>query len=370
MHKIIVVVGLSALLLATSYVLTWCGIGGTGKSESASPSRAASERFQPGDTAVVVADHVDLCDGDTTVARLGKECRLTVQQVSGSWAGGTVESGGKALTGWVDERYLDVCERASTRGAAVNTSETATGTLGQQFARILAEEHDAQPVALDRVERAGDMSGAVSPEVAAINPLPSGPSLGMHLVVAREPADLSDLQSLQLIERLIVTGEQFSNGSLRQLAGLRILSLSIEAVNIGNGGLLYVSNVKNVRELRLWTPSVNDAGLEFVARMNELEWLDLEGTSVQGAGLARLQGSTRLSHLTLGPKASDSELTSLQVLSHLTELDLRSCYQLTEACLGSVAEVDTLRVVWLPSRLAETGGARIRQTLPQCEVRR
>ncbi len=369
MHKIIVVVALSVLLFATFHVLTMRGIA---KSESPSPSRAASERFQPGDTAVVVADHVDLREGETTVARLGKECRLTVQRVSGSWAGGTVQSGGKTLTGWVHERYLDVPESDSTRGVAVavNSSETAIRTLDQQFARILAEKPDAKSIVSDRAERAGDVSGAVRPEAAAIEPSPSGPSLGVHVAVARDPADLSDLQSLRLIERLIVTGEQFSNGSLRQLEGLRILSLSIEAVNIGNGGLLHVSNVKNLRELRLWTPGVNDAGLEFVARINELEWLDLEGTSVRGAGLTRLQGSTRLSHLTLGPKTSNGELASLRVLSHLTELDLRSCYQLTETCLGSIAEVDTLRVVWLPSHLAETGDARIRQALPHCEVRR
>ncbi|MHB0961240.1 MAG: leucine-rich repeat domain-containing protein [Pirellulaceae bacterium] len=369
MHKIIVVVALSSLLFAAFHVLTLLGIG---KSESPRPSRAASERFEPGDTAVVVADHVDLREGDNTVARLGKECRLTVQRVSGSWAGGTVQSGGKTLTGWVHERYLDLLERGSTRGmaVAVNSSATATETLDQQFARILAEEHDAKLVTAERAERTGDVAGAVGTGAVATEPLPSGPSFGMHVVVAHSPAELSDLQSLRLIERLIVTGAQFSNEALRQLEGLRILSLSIEGVNIGNAGLLPVSHVKNLRELRLWTPGINDAGLEFVARMDELEWLDLEGTSVRGAGVAHLQGSSRLSHLTLGPKTVDGELASLQVLSHLTELDLRSCYQLTEACLGAVAEVGTLRVVWLPSHLPATGDARIRQALPHCEVRR
>ena len=83
-------------------------------------------------------------------------------------------------------------------------------------------------------------------------------------------------------------------------------------MNVGNAGLLPVSKVKNLRQLRLWTPGVDDAGLEFVAKLNDLESLDLEGTSVQGTGLTRLQGLTRLSHLTLGPKTQDDDLASLR----------------------------------------------------------
>jgi hypothetical protein len=367
MRKIIVVVSLSVLLIVTFQLLTMRGIG---KHESESPSRAASERFQPGDTAVVIADHVDLCEGDTTIARLGKECRLTVQQVSQSWVGGTVQSGGKTLAGWVHERYLGVLASDSPRGEAVSASEPATETLDQQFARILAAERDAKPVALDRVDRSDDASGIIRPAATTRGPAHSEPTFGVRVAVARDPAELSDLQSLQLIERLTITGEHFSSATLQPLDGLRILSLSIEAGHIGNSGLLHVSNVKNLRELRLWTPDINDAGLDFLARSNELEWLDLEGTSVEGAGLARLQGLPRLSHVTLGPKTSDGELTSLQLLSQLTELDLRACYQLTDACLGSIAQVGTLRVLWLPRHLSETGDARIRRALPNCEVRR
>ena len=70
---------------------------------------------------------------------------------------------------------------------AVNSSETATETLDQQFARILAEEHDAKSVALDRVESHGDdVRGPSAQRRPLIEPLPSGPSLGMHVAVARD----------------------------------------------------------------------------------------------------------------------------------------------------------------------------------------
>ena len=223
--------------------------------------------------------------------------------------------------------------------------------MKQRLAGILAQEKSVATPSAAQAE-----SVATAPEKAAA-PLPSfesldsTPSLGMRVAVAREPADLQDLQSLQGIERLIVTGETFTNESLRQLEGLPIVSLSIECPNINNGGLLPISRIKDLRALRLWTLGVNDAGLELVAQIDELESLDLEGTGVQGEGLTRLQGLTHLARLTLGPKTTDDALASLKGLVHLTELDLRSCHQLTEKCFESICEVGSLRSIWLPNRL-------------------
>jgi hypothetical protein len=370
MRKVLIGVLFLAVLVAACYFVVVRGIW---KKAAANPSPAASARFQPGDVAIVMADNVDLRDGDTTVARLGKECRLTVQRVVPDWVGGTVQSGGKTLSGWVHEQYLSFPEAASPRGAAAQSATSATGTLGEKFARIVAAEREKKSSTPQRAEPSQDAAPPAPParpQAATNEPASSEASLGARVIVAREPADLNDLQSLQLIERLVITGEQFSSASLQPLEGLRVVSLSIEAAGIGNGGLQHVRHVNNLRELRLWAPDINDAGLEFLARMTELESLDLEGTSVQGAGLVRLQELPRLSRVTLGPKTSDGELTSLQLLSHLTELDLRACYQLTQACLGPITEASTLRVLWLPRQLAETDDARIRQALPNCEVRR
>ena len=107
MRKVLVVLVVVALLCAAYYAGSQRG---REKNEPLSPARAASERFQPGDTAVVLADRVELRDGEKTLARLGKECRLTVQKVSGSWAGGTVQISGKTVFGWVHERHLGLPE--------------------------------------------------------------------------------------------------------------------------------------------------------------------------------------------------------------------------------------------------------------------
>ena len=46
--------------------------------------------------------------------------------------------------------------------------------------------------------------------------------------VARIPDDLVDLDATEVVGQLTITGDQFTDRALKHLAGLRILSLSIE----------------------------------------------------------------------------------------------------------------------------------------------
>jgi hypothetical protein len=187
--------------------------------------------------------------------------------------------------------------------------------------------------------------------------------------VARIPDDLVDLDAEQPIGQLTVTGEQFSNRSLRQLAGLRVLSLSVEAVHIGNAGLVHLAKLAGLRELRLWTPAVTDEGLEPLAALVDLELLDLEGTSVRGTGLVHLSGLRGLKQLTLGAQTEDKDLGGLAALSHLEELDLRSCRRLTEAAVDAIAQQRHLRLVWLPPQVGDADRQAVRELLPRCQVR-
>lgn len=424
MPKAIVVALFTVLLLVVAFLVGWRWIRSGGPDDS---DGIASIQFQPGDIAVVTADFVDLHDGDTKVTRLGKECRLSVQQVSGSRVTGTVESGGKTLAGWVDARYLKLWEgdpapeptadfelpeaaltaprtpaqvasvdppgkkevNAEATSAPAAAVERPTGELSSRDTPTPpaaveppalevkrspppkpAASRDAKLNASEPRKRTTSASREVRSKPVPPKPSLFEPSLGGRVTVARDPSDLDDLQALETIERLVITGEQFTSGMLRKLAGLRIPSLSVEAVNVGNSGLQHVGRVEGLRELRLWTSGVTDAGLEFVARLNELEWLDLEGTAVRGAGLARLRDLPRLSHLILGPMTSDRDLAAVEQLPHLTELDLRACYQLTGACLSTLAKVPTLHVVWLPRQIPAGEDAQLRQALPDCEIRR
>jgi acyl-CoA synthetase (AMP-forming)/AMP-acid ligase II len=91
--------------------------------------------------------------------------------------------------------------------------------LDQQLARILAKENVAKSAAADQSERDGDgkgdgggasdVAGSAGPAASAAEPRPGAPVLGIHVAVARQPAELQDLQSLQLIERHRITHSQW-----------------------------------------------------------------------------------------------------------------------------------------------------------------
>lgn len=384
MRKVMVLLVFVVLVCAAYYAGSQRGR--QGGEMSSPPERLASDRFQPGDTAIVTADRVELRNGDEIVARVGKECRLSVEKLSGSWAGGTVQISGKKLFGWVHESHLGTPEGAASRNPApaaalVNerskaqptelaaNENPATPAAVVQPATPASPANEAPPASPAPPTSPATLAERVADQQATLETLYSAPSLGMRVAVARVPADLEEILAMPSIERLVITGEEFSNESLRQLEGRQIPSLSIECPNIGNGGLVPISKINHLRELRLWTLGVNDAGLELVAQMGELESLDLEGTSVQGEGLTRLQGLSRLAHLALGPKTTDADLSPLKELTHLADLDLRACYQLTEACFESVREIRSLRSIWLPSRLGEKEAERLKQVLPGIAIR-
>ena len=132
----------------------------------------------------------------------------------------------------------------------------------------------------------------VRPKITQPPPVPSRErwSTALPIHVARTPHDLTEMDSTSVIGQLTVTGDQFTNRSLKYLESLRVLSLSIEAVHISNSALNYVAKMEGLLELRLWTPGITDDGLRTIAGMSDLELLDLEGTSIQGKGLIGTTG--------------------------------------------------------------------------------
>jgi hypothetical protein len=192
---------------------------------------------------------------------------------------------------------------------------------------------------------------------------------GFPVKIARTSTDLLDLDSDQLLGQLTITGDQFTGHSLRYLDGMQILSLSIEAVHVENSGLHHIAKVRNLRELRLWTPGVNDQGLSALKELDQLQLLDLEGTAATGTGLSHLSELTTLTMLTLGPQTTDRSLQTVAKLEQLQELDLRPCRRLSLEGLRPLAELRQLKVVWLPSQMDSSARKWLRQALPNCRVR-
>lgn len=196
-----------------------------------------------------------------------------------------------------------------------------------------------------------------------------GSSTTIGVVVLRDATELSRVRSDSHIGRLVLTGDRFTDRSLRGLAGLSVSELSIEAINVSNAGLRYVSEMHGIRHLRLWSPGFDDDALKLIAQLKDLEVLDIEGTAIEGTALADLQALPKLRTLVLGPRVSDAAISGLMPLTSLRHLDLRTCRKLSLTCLESVATLKDLEVVWLPDHLRVKGAKTLKEALPNCQVR-
>lgn len=189
------------------------------------------------------------------------------------------------------------------------------------------------------------------------------------VLVLQDPTELSRVSSEKQIERLVLTGDQITDRSLKGLAGLSVSVLSIEAINVSNAGLRYVSEMRGIHRLRLWSPGIDDDALKLIAQLKDLEVLDLEGTAIVGTAFADLQDLPKLRMLVLGPKVTDAAISGLRPLTTLRQLDLRTCRNLSLACLESVARLSNLELVWLPDHLRVQGTKILGSSLPKCQVR-
>lgn len=237
--------------------------------------------------------------------------------------------------------------------------------LAEKFAKLLAERLNQAPAKkADEAEQAAEEAEEelpVEPEEA----LPPTVSV----LVLRSPEGLLDVSMDERYGQLTLTGDSFTNRSLRDLPGLTASMLSIEAVNVSNTAIQYVAQVKGIRQLRLWSPGIDDGALSMIARLRGLERLDLEGTAVDGSGFADLKNLKRLTTLVLGARTTDAAIANLKLLPTLRRLDLRACDRLTEDCLEQIAELKQLEIIWLPRHIRTKGKRALRSTLPDCRVR-
>ncbi len=237
--------------------------------------------------------------------------------------------------------------------------------LAQKFAEILAKgladvaKSDASPETPQPVAKEQASSEAASePAPAAAEAVDEPPTISV--LILRNPDELADVPRTERIGRLILSGDDISNRSLRGLEGLSVSELSIEAIRVSNVGLQYVKSVKGIRRLRLWSPAFDDEALKYVAELPDLQILDVEGTAMEGAGLEELKGLLKLDTLVLGPLTSDSQMASLQHLSSLATARFARLPK-TDAGVsrapGSACRSENRLAPWSYSRQGETFAA-------------
>ncbi len=221
-------------------------------------------------------------------------------------------------------------------------------------------------------EQAARPSGDARTGAPAATPPMPAPSANDEfdgrLLLARSIDQIEQADRSARIGKLTLAGSQFTDGSLKYLAGLNVRMLSIDAPSVTNSGLKYVKQVIGLRYLRLWSPRFSDGALTHLSSLRDLEVLDLEGTGIAGDRLDLLAALPKLHALTLGPLTQDAVLDQLAGFPSLDQLDLRACERLTEASFDRLARLKHLHTLWLPSRIAAKGRSYLHKQLSECHV--
>ena len=101
-----------------------------------------------------------------------------------------------------------------------------------------------------------------------------------------------------------------TDGGLVHLSGLiHLRELRLSHTRIGDRGLVHLANLIHLEVLQLTATQVSDAGLLHLGGMAQLQTLDLSETNITSAGLAHLVGLTRLQHLDL----RDTRITAADI---------------------------------------------------------
>jgi hypothetical protein len=137
---------------------------------------------------------------------------------------------------------------------------------------------------------------------------------------------------------------------LRKLLGNEY-SNDVVAVCIGDLDDSLMVHVKELPQLKslecCYGYGVTDAGLANLRALTQLKRLDLNGAQVTDAGLIHLERLTQLRTLRLGGS------------------------KLTDAAVGSLCGLEQLEYLFLRgSRVTHKGVKKLRETLPDCEIRR
>ncbi len=151
-----------------------------------------------------------------------------------------------------------------------------------------------------------------------------------------------------------------AGGDLSPLANLRasdIDVLSLYGAAVGDEDLTTVKRFSGLKGLALIYTSATGLGLAHVADLKQLGELELNGSSnLTDDSLSHLSQLASLHFLGLGfTGIGDAGLEHLKPLTHLTDLDLRSC-AVTDKGLETLTDLKALEELWLDdTRISDAG---------------
>jgi hypothetical protein len=145
-------------------------------------------------------------------------------------------------------------------------------------------------------------------------------SKGIHYNIA----SLEELWKLDLARIEVDDGELYHLKLLKKLQWLNLrgtciaddgTALKKKRTRITDAGLVYISKLKNLRNLYLNDTKISDSGLIYLRDLKKLVELDLSNTNVTDKGLDHLKGLKNLKNLTLyGTKVTRDGMKRLKKL--------------------------------------------------------
>lgn len=178
---------------------------------------------------------------------------------------------------------------------------------------------------------------------------------------------LLHLTALTNLKELRLTQGRVKGAGLAPFPNLRKLELNYST--FADEGMPYVAKMRRLEELAIRDTFVTDDGLRHLAGLTDLVSLDLYGGRYTDAGLKHLAGLKKLQKLNLlGASISDEGAEVLAGLTELRELNLYRS-QITNAGLAKLAALKKLESLDLRyTRVSRSGVDEFRRAVPGARV--
>jgi Leucine-rich repeat (LRR) protein len=215
----------------------------------------------------------------------------------------------------------------------------------------------------------------------ALKNLPAVEELNLYFAEQITDEGVSIVKNWKHLRRLNVRGTKITDATLEFLAGVPTLEwLDIGWAQITDTGLEHLSSLSNLRHLAMGGNKLTDTSLQFLRQMPQLEYLDIGGAqrtdsglwslSLTETGVQAIASVTALRELRMaGSSVTVRGLDLLRGLTKLERLNLQACKRLRDDAAATLAQFRSLRELDVKdSGLSEQAVARIRQSLPDCQV--
>jgi len=183
---------------------------------------------------------------------------------------------------------------------------------GEPGFRVRLEGQSVKMVSIAKLAELGDVEvlGLEGPDVTdeLFDPITTFPGLRHLLLHDTQVSDagLQHLQGLHQLEHLSLghtddrSPSRITDASLKYIAGLKKLRyLYLTKTQISDDGLKHLSGMTSLLGLDLSNTKITSEGLKHIAPLRQLRTLNLYGTQVDDKAVEHLQGFSELESLTL-----------------------------------------------------------------------